>query len=126
MFSPQNWLKNNASVQGETLVAGTIAGMLPGFPNGKALLDLMPDPAAVGLARGPSGTRMGRPSGWRSVCPCRELENGGAKYKGGSTHVHTNTPCGGGRVLDLHQQSARRDRQSEPRRFDTIPSQPSA
>jgi AIPR protein len=41
VFSPQNWLKNNASVQGETLVAGTIAGMLPGFPNGKALLDLM-------------------------------------------------------------------------------------
>ena len=45
MFSPQNWLKNNASVQGETLVAGTIAGMLPGFPNGKALLDLMRVPA---------------------------------------------------------------------------------
>jgi hypothetical protein len=41
VFSPQNWLKNNASVQGETLVAGTVAGMLPGFPNGKALLDLM-------------------------------------------------------------------------------------
>jgi hypothetical protein len=45
VFSPQNWLKNNASVQGETLVAGTIAGMLPGFPNGKALLDLMRVPA---------------------------------------------------------------------------------
>ena len=41
VFSPQNWLKTNASVQGETLVAGTVAGMLPGFPNGKELLDLM-------------------------------------------------------------------------------------
>ncbi len=36
-FSPQNWLKSLASVQGEQLVAGTIAGMLPSFPNGKAL-----------------------------------------------------------------------------------------
>jgi hypothetical protein len=45
VFSPQNWLKNNASVQGEMLVAGTIASMLPGFPNGKALLDLMRVPA---------------------------------------------------------------------------------
>jgi hypothetical protein len=41
VFSPQNWLKNNASVHGEMLVAGTIASMLPGFPNGKILLDLM-------------------------------------------------------------------------------------
>ena len=41
VFSPQNWLKNNASVHGEMLVAGTIASMLPGFPNGRALLDLM-------------------------------------------------------------------------------------
>jgi hypothetical protein len=45
IFSPQNWLKNNASVQGETLVAGTVAGMLPGFPNGEQLLDLMRVPA---------------------------------------------------------------------------------
>lgn len=45
IFSPQNWLKNNASVQGETLVAGTIAGMLPGFPNGTQLLNLMRVPA---------------------------------------------------------------------------------
>lgn len=37
VFSPQNWLKSNASVQGETLVASTIATMLPGFPNGKIL-----------------------------------------------------------------------------------------
>lgn len=47
VFSPQNWLKSNASVQGETLVAGTIAGMLPGFPNGKELLELMRVPASV-------------------------------------------------------------------------------
>ncbi len=44
VFSPQNWLKSTASVQGETLVAGTIAGMLPGFPNGKTLLDLIKAP----------------------------------------------------------------------------------
>jgi len=45
VFSPQNWLKSTASVQGETLVAGTIAGMLPGFPNGKALLELFKVPS---------------------------------------------------------------------------------
>jgi hypothetical protein len=45
IFSPQNWLKNNASVQGETLVAGTVAGMLSGFPNGEQLLNLMHVPA---------------------------------------------------------------------------------
>ena len=44
VFSPQNWLKSNASVQGENLVAGTIASMLSGFPNGKALLELMKAP----------------------------------------------------------------------------------
>ncbi|MBV9763840.1 MAG: AIPR family protein [Acidobacteriaceae bacterium] len=44
VFSPQNWLKSTASVQGETLVAGTIAGMLPGFPNGKTLLELIKAP----------------------------------------------------------------------------------
>lgn len=38
VFSPQNWLKTNASVQGQTLVAGTVAGMLHNFPNGPALL----------------------------------------------------------------------------------------
>jgi hypothetical protein len=37
VFSPQNWLKSTASVQGQMLVASTIAGMLAGFPNGKAL-----------------------------------------------------------------------------------------
>jgi hypothetical protein len=41
VFSPQNWLKSVASVQGEQLVAGTIASMLPGFPNGKALEELL-------------------------------------------------------------------------------------
>ena len=41
VFSPQNWMKSLASVQGEQLVAGTIAGMLPNFPNGKALEDLL-------------------------------------------------------------------------------------
>lgn len=41
VFSPQNWLKSNASWQGEILVAGTQAGMLPGFPTGPALLDKM-------------------------------------------------------------------------------------
>jgi hypothetical protein len=51
IFSPQNWLKTNASVQGETLVAGTVAGMLPGFPNGKALLDLMRVPASAMASR---------------------------------------------------------------------------
>ncbi len=44
VFSPQNWLKSTASVQGETLVAGTIAGMLPSFPNGKTLLELVKVP----------------------------------------------------------------------------------
>jgi hypothetical protein len=47
VFSPQNWLKTNASVQGETLVAGTVAGMLPSFPNGKALLELLRVPASA-------------------------------------------------------------------------------
>jgi len=45
VFSPQNWLKSNASVQGETLVAGTVAGMLPSFPNGQSLLELLRVPA---------------------------------------------------------------------------------
>ena len=45
VFSPQNWLKSNSSVQGQMLVAGTVAGMLSGFPNGKALLELCKVPA---------------------------------------------------------------------------------
>jgi hypothetical protein len=47
VFSPQNWLKSVASVQGEQLVAGTIAGMLPSFPNGKALEELLRVPATA-------------------------------------------------------------------------------
>ena len=47
VFSPQNWLKTNASVHGEMLVAGTVAGMLAGFPNGAALLDLVRVPASA-------------------------------------------------------------------------------
>ncbi|WP_437902268.1 AIPR family protein [Sorangium sp. So ce327] len=46
VFSPQNWLKTVGAVQGETLVAGTIAGMLNSFPNGKTLLDAMTVPVA--------------------------------------------------------------------------------
>lgn len=51
VFSTQNWLKTKASIEGETLVAGTVAGMLPGFPNGKALLDLMKVPASACIPR---------------------------------------------------------------------------
>ena len=47
VFSPQNWLKSNASCGGETLVAGTQAGMLPGFPTGPALLDKMKAPPSA-------------------------------------------------------------------------------
>ena len=45
VFSPQNWLKNTASVQGQMLVASTIAGMLGGFPNGKSLQNAVKVPA---------------------------------------------------------------------------------
>lgn len=44
VFSPQNWLKSIQSVQGEMLVAGTVAGMLPGMPNSAALLKSMKAP----------------------------------------------------------------------------------
>jgi hypothetical protein len=47
VFSPQNWLKSNLSWQGETLVAGTQAGMLPGFPTGPALIERMKAPATA-------------------------------------------------------------------------------
>ncbi len=47
VFSPQNWLKSNASWQGETLVAGTQAGMLAGFPTGPALIERMKAPPAA-------------------------------------------------------------------------------
>jgi hypothetical protein len=39
VFSPQNWLKANRSWQGETLVAGTQAGMLGSFAGGGALME---------------------------------------------------------------------------------------
>lgn len=45
VFSPQNWLKNIQSVQGQMLVAGTVAGMLPGMPNSAALLESMKAPS---------------------------------------------------------------------------------
>lgn len=44
VFSPQNWLKSIQSVQGEMLVAGTVAGMLPRMPNSTSLLDSMKAP----------------------------------------------------------------------------------
>lgn len=45
LFSPQNWLKNNASWQGENLVASTQVGMLGSLPMGPALLEKMRVPA---------------------------------------------------------------------------------
>lgn len=47
VFNAQNWLKSVPSVQAESLAAGTSATMLPGFPNGKALIDLMTAPATA-------------------------------------------------------------------------------
>jgi hypothetical protein len=44
VFSPQNWLKSIQSVQGQTLVAGTIAGMLPTIPNTAELIETMKAP----------------------------------------------------------------------------------
>jgi hypothetical protein len=38
VFSPQNWSKSTASVQGETLVASTMIGMLPGI-GAQSLID---------------------------------------------------------------------------------------
>jgi len=45
VFSPQNWSKNRASVQGETLVASTMIGMLPGL-GAQALLEKLKVPAS--------------------------------------------------------------------------------
>lgn len=45
VFSPQNWLKSTASVQGQMLVASTIAGMITSFPNGAALQALVSVPS---------------------------------------------------------------------------------
>jgi hypothetical protein len=44
IFSPQNWLKSIQSVQGQMLVAGTVAGMLPGMPNTATVLESMKAP----------------------------------------------------------------------------------
>lgn len=41
VFSPQNWLKRLDSVQGEVLVAGTLAGIMGSIPNGPALRELV-------------------------------------------------------------------------------------
>ncbi|MBZ5507858.1 MAG: AIPR family protein [Acidobacteriia bacterium] len=51
VFSPQNWLKTNASVAGQQLVAGTVTSMLPSFPNGKSLIQSLSAPAEVFTAR---------------------------------------------------------------------------
>lgn len=47
IFSPQNWLKNNASWQGENLVASTQVGMLGSLPMGKELPEKMSLPATA-------------------------------------------------------------------------------
>jgi AIPR protein len=44
VFSPQNWLKSIQSVQGQMLVAGTVAGMLPQMPNSSSLIEVMTAP----------------------------------------------------------------------------------
>ena len=44
LFNPQNWLKSKASVQGEMLVAGTVASMLVGFPNGPQITEQVKAP----------------------------------------------------------------------------------
>ncbi len=44
VFSPQNWSKTNASVQGEALVASTIIGMLPGI-GAQQIIDKLRIPA---------------------------------------------------------------------------------
>lgn len=46
IFSPQNWLKNNASWQGENLVASTQVGMLASLPMGAAVIEKMKLPQA--------------------------------------------------------------------------------
>lgn len=51
VFSPQNWAKRLDSVQGEVLVAGTLAGFMGAIPNGPALRDLVRVPAQAFQAR---------------------------------------------------------------------------
>ncbi len=47
IFSPQNWLKSLACVNGQLLGAGMIAGMLPNMAGGKDLLERMKAPATA-------------------------------------------------------------------------------
>lgn len=51
IFSPQNWLKTLACVNGQLLGAGMIAGMLPNMAGGKDLLDRMKAPATTFFER---------------------------------------------------------------------------
>ena len=51
VFSPQNWLKANRSWQGETLVAGTQAGMLATFVGGGVLMKRAKAPTQAFAAR---------------------------------------------------------------------------
>ena len=51
VFSPQNWLKSGASVQGQQLVAGTVAGMLPSLPDGASLVQSLYAPSDAFVAR---------------------------------------------------------------------------
>ena len=51
VFSPQNWLKASRSWQGETLVAGTQAGMLGSFTGGGALIERATAPTSAFIAR---------------------------------------------------------------------------
>lgn len=51
VFSPQNWLKANRSWQGETLVAGTQAGMLGSFAGGAVLMERAKAPTVAFAAR---------------------------------------------------------------------------
>lgn len=47
VFSPQNWLKRLDSVQGEVLVASTLAGIIGAMPNGPALRELLRVPSTA-------------------------------------------------------------------------------
>lgn len=51
VFSPQNWLKTKSAIEGQSLVAGTIAGMLKSLPNGPVLVDAMRVPTTAFSAR---------------------------------------------------------------------------
>jgi hypothetical protein len=49
VFSPQNWCKALSSVQGETLVASTIVGMMPGLGAGDLISKLKVSSDSFGL-----------------------------------------------------------------------------